>query len=377
MAGSRTTPKCEMPAGKDGVDQALDQLFSYGTNIAGPAGVSKGARRHWRERIGGRGFFVAGAAGTIRARRAIAGRQRTFARAAGGGFQDHPAATGRRRRRRIAKPRPPGRPRAAGRAVPQERPGPARNHARDHQGAHHSGRARIITGTSSGPTSRPSWSSAKSRRKRPWRSSKNISAPGRPPDPSPTRCSRRRPPNAPCTTQVPDSSRVQDKVTLAETLGLTRTNADYYALQLGNHVLGGGFYATRLYRDLREKSGLVYFVGSSFNIGLTRGVYQVEYACDPPNVAKARAMILSNLRRHADQERDRAGIAPGQADAAARHSAVGIQRGSHRRRLAVALLLGLPLDEPMRAAQRYVKLTAARCPRRLRQMAAARTTWCR
>jgi zinc protease len=79
-------------------------------------------------------------------------------------------------------------------------------------------------------------------------------------------------------------------------LQLTRTNSDYYALQLGNHVLGGGFYATRLYRDLREKSGLVYFVDSSFDFGLTRGVYQVQYACDPQNVFKARAVILNDLQ---------------------------------------------------------------------------------
>ncbi len=103
------------------------------------------------------------------------------------------------------------------------------------------------------------------------------------------------PANAVSVTHVPDASRVQDKITLAETLQLTRTNEDYYALQLGNHVLGGGFYATRLYRDLREKSGLVYFVDSSFNVGLTRGIYQVEYACDPPNVSKARAVILRDL----------------------------------------------------------------------------------
>ena len=70
------------------------------------------------------------------------------------------------------------------------------------------------------------------------------------------------PANSPATTQVPDASRVQDKTTLAETLGVTRTNADYYALNLGNHVLGGAFYASRLYRDLREKTGLVYFVSS-------------------------------------------------------------------------------------------------------------------
>jgi zinc protease len=102
--------------------------------------------------------------------------------------------------------------------------------------------------------------------------------------------------NSTAVVQVPDASRVQDKVTLAETLQLTRTNLDYYALQLGNHVLGGGFYATRLYRDLREKSGLVYFVDSSFTVGLTRGVYEVQYACDPPNVFKARAVILRDLK---------------------------------------------------------------------------------
>ncbi len=35
---------------------------------------------------------------------------------------------------------------------------------------------------------------------------------------------------------------------------------------------------------------------SSFTIGLTRGVYQVEYACDPPNVSKVRAVILRDLK---------------------------------------------------------------------------------
>ena len=63
------------------------------------------------------------------------------------------------------------------------------------------------------------------------------------------------PPNKPSALSVPDQSRIQAKVTLAQTLGLTRSNPDYYALELGNHVLGGAFYATRLYRDLREETG--------------------------------------------------------------------------------------------------------------------------
>jgi zinc protease len=155
---------------------------------------------------------------------------------------------------------------------------------------------------------------------------------------------------------VPDASRVQDKVTLAETLALTRTNADYYALQLGNHVLGGGFYATRLYRDLREKTGLVYFVDSSFNIGQTRGVYQVEYACDPPNVSKARAVILRDLKdmqakKVTAQELHQAKLMLLRDIPLAESSVDYIARGWLSRSM-----LGLPLDERVRAARIYVKL---------------------
>ena len=145
------------------------------------------------------------------------------------------------------------------------------------------------------------------------------------------------PPNAAATTDVPDASRVQDKTTLAETLGLTRTNADYYALDLGNHVLGGAFYASRLYRDLREKSGLVYFVSSSFNIGLTRGVYQVEYACDPPNVAKARAMIVSNLKEISAKNVTAHELRQAQVLLLRDIPLSGIQRGPGGRRVACAL----------------------------------------
>ncbi len=59
---------------------------------------------------------------------------------------------------------------------------------------------------------------------------------------------------------VADPQQVQDAVTLAEQLELNRFDPDYYPLQLGNHVLGGGFYATRLYHDLRQVAGYVYTV---------------------------------------------------------------------------------------------------------------------
>jgi len=166
------------------------------------------------------------------------------------------------------------------------------------------------------------------------------------------------PDNAAFVTQVPDAARVQDKVTLAHTLALTRTNADYYALQLGNHVLGGGFYATRLYRDLREKSGLVYYVGSSFTVGQTRGYYTAPYACDPENVTKARAMIIRDLKQMqtekvTDRELHQAKLML-LRDIPLAESSVGDIAGGWLSRST----LELPLDEPVLAGKIYTQMDA-------------------
>jgi zinc protease len=159
-------------------------------------------------------------------------------------------------------------------------------------------------------------------------------------------------------TAVPNSSRIQDKVMLAQTLGLTRSNPDYYALELGNHVLGGGFYATRLYRDLREKTGLVYYVVSSFDVGRTRSFYLVDYGCDPPNVNKARDIVVRNLR-----EMQTAPVPPEELQLA---KAIVLRQIPLEESSVQAIAEGLlhrathdlPLDEPTLAAHRYVKLTA-------------------
>ena len=165
------------------------------------------------------------------------------------------------------------------------------------------------------------------------------------------------PPNIPSTTHVPDNSRIQDQVILAETLGLTRSDPDYYALNLGNHVLGGGFYATRLYRDLRERTGLVYYVGVDLEAGKTRTTYAVTYASDPSNVAQARAIVEHNLKMMQTQP-----VGPSEFQRAkslllreiplAESSLGSIARGYIHRSV-----LALPLDEPSRAAQHYMALT--------------------
>jgi zinc protease len=172
------------------------------------------------------------------------------------------------------------------------------------------------------------------------------------------------------TSAVPDVSRVQDRVTLSETLGLTRSNPDYYALELGNHVLGGSFYATRLYKDLRENSGLVYYVGSSFNIGKTRSTYSVDYGCDPPNVSKARTIIERDLK--AMQSEDVTAHELEQAKAMLMRE-IPLSESSYSS-IAGGLLSrsleDLPLDEPTIAAHKYLALTA-------KQVKEAYTKWLR
>ncbi len=164
------------------------------------------------------------------------------------------------------------------------------------------------------------------------------------------------PPNKPASTAVPNVTRVQDNVTLAETLGLNRFNPDYYALELGNHVLGGGFYATRFYRDLREKGGLVYTVSSSFNVGKTRGVYEVQYGCDPPNVSKAHSTVARDLKDMqtvppTDHEAEEAKALLLREIPLAESSVDTIAGGMISRSL-----IGLPLDEPIQAARHYIAL---------------------
>jgi len=167
------------------------------------------------------------------------------------------------------------------------------------------------------------------------------------------------PPNSAASVHVPDASRVQDRVILSETLHLTRHDPDYYALRLGNKVLGGAFYATRLYRDLRENTGLVYSVDSWFDVGRTRSVYAVEFACDPANVSKARNIVVRDLRTMQKEPITARELSYAQAlllrEIPLSESNVDSIAGN----LLYLASHDLPLDEPIRAAHRYLALTPA------------------
>ncbi|MBV8170450.1 MAG: insulinase family protein [Candidatus Eremiobacteraeota bacterium] len=165
------------------------------------------------------------------------------------------------------------------------------------------------------------------------------------------------PNNGPASVNVPATGRVQDSVTLKETIGVLRSDPDYYTLRVGGSILGGGFYSSRLSVDVRQKAGLVYSIAQSFDIGKTRSTFGVDYGCDPPNVSKARALIEKDVR---DMQTTVVSSEELQRSKTELLASLPLSESSEQS-VALGLLrrtqAGLPLDEPVRAANRYVATT--------------------
>jgi zinc protease len=165
--------------------------------------------------------------------------------------------------------------------------------------------------------------------------------------------------NRAAATVVPDANAVQDQTSLVETLALTRANPDYYAFELGDNVLGGGFYATRLYHDLRQEAGLVYTVSNRLAAGRTRSTYTISYGCDPKNVSKARALAVRDLRAMQTTPVSRAELQQAKAILLRQLPLAEASEDDVATALAGDSLAGLPLDEAHRAAEIYAKISAA------------------
>src|SRR5208337_1106950 len=118
------------------------------------------------------------------------------------------------------------------------------------------------------------------------------------------------------------------------------------------------FYATRLYQQLREATGLVYSVEVEPEANQTRALYAIEYACDPDNVAKVQGIVAHNLMEMQSQK-----VNPDEL----RQAKLMLLRRiplseSSLQRIAMGLIrrsiLDLPPDEPIAAAKDYAALTA-------------------
>lgn len=82
--------------------------------------------------------------------------------------------------------------------------------------------------------------------------------------------------------------------------GLARNDPDFMAGYIVNHILGGGNFSSRLYREVREKRGLAYGVSDSL-IWLTRAAVVLgSTATRADRAADALAIIESETKRMAE-----------------------------------------------------------------------------
>jgi zinc protease len=79
---------------------------------------------------------------------------------------------------------------------------------------------------------------------------------------------------------------------------LARTSPDYDSLSLANAIYGGdGSLDSRLFREVRERRGLVYGASSELNADRDRGTFTVSFSAVPSKIDAAEAVVRAELKR--------------------------------------------------------------------------------
>jgi len=79
--------------------------------------------------------------------------------------------------------------------------------------------------------------------------------------------------------------------------GFKRSDPDYFALTVGNYILGGGGFVSRLSEEVRQKRGLSYSVYSYFTPGLHAGAWTLGLQTRPDQAAQAVQVSRDVVRR--------------------------------------------------------------------------------
>jgi zinc protease len=110
----------------------------------------------------------------------------------------------------------------------------------------------------------------------------------------------RVPQNAAAEVRLAPPAMRQDSGTLEELLETDRGDPNYYALELGNAILGGGSGGpeqSRLFRDIRQDAGLAYSIGSELAIDRTRARFSIAYACLPSNEDRIAGLATADVEK--------------------------------------------------------------------------------
>jgi len=76
---------------------------------------------------------------------------------------------------------------------------------------------------------------------------------------------------------------------------IARSNPDYFPLLVGNYILGGGGFVSRLMSEVREKRGLAYSVFSYFAPGKDNGIFQAGLQTKNDQASQALEVMSSTI----------------------------------------------------------------------------------
>ena len=80
-------------------------------------------------------------------------------------------------------------------------------------------------------------------------------------------------------------------------IGLKRSDPDFIPAFVLNHILGGGSFSSRLYREIREKRGLAYSVYSALSPMRHAGLFIGGVSTRNDRAAESLAIILEQIRK--------------------------------------------------------------------------------
>jgi len=82
--------------------------------------------------------------------------------------------------------------------------------------------------------------------------------------------------------------------------GIARNDPDLLALSVGNYILGGGGFVSRLTEEVREKKGMVYSVYSYFSPRKQRGPFLINFQTKKTQVDEALSLVKKTLNDFID-----------------------------------------------------------------------------
>ena len=126
--------------------------------------------------------------------------------------------------------------------------------------------------------------------------------------------------------------------------GLKRGDPDYFPLHVGNHILGGSGFVSRLYAEIREKRGLSYSAYSYFTPRREAGPFTASLQTRGGQEQQALQVMLETIRAFIEQ-----GPTPQELEAAKQNLSGGfpLRLDSNRKILGYVAMIAfydLPLD---------------------------------